>query len=279
MGSACGAHLHTSSVHEPIFVEKRVKARQFIGVEDQVSEGTLMAKATEVGYQVCKAPEFTLVPPGEASASLIMLSGLGIDAEPMVLWMAHLLRHLCHLRSAPSQCPLPCGLRVVVPQPRMQTNAGLPAWYNADRKGIVIDAHGIQESRRWIEGLIDSEVRRSVPLDRIFLVGFSQGAAMAALTGLQHGETLGGVVAMSGRLPMPILKNSSLFQATEKARRTPFLGLFGTDDFCPENGVQPYRKYLQTLGFSGEMVLLEGLGHFAAEEEFAYLASWLSQRM
>ena len=41
-----------------------------------------------------------------------------------------------------------------------------------------------------------------MPAERIVLAGFSQGCAMALLTGLRHGERLAGLVGLSGYLPL-----------------------------------------------------------------------------
>jgi phospholipase/carboxylesterase len=53
-----------------------------------------------------------------------------------------------------------------------------------------------------IEALIAEQVAAGIPASRIVLAGFSQGSAMALLTSLRHGARLGGVIALSGYLPL-----------------------------------------------------------------------------
>lgn len=60
----------------------------------------------------------------------------------------------------------------------------------------------ILESAKAIDDLIDDEIERGTPADRIVLGGFSQGAAMTLLTGLTTQHQIAGLIVLSGRLPM-----------------------------------------------------------------------------
>jgi phospholipase/carboxylesterase len=64
------------------------------------------------------------------------------------------------------------------------------------------DAAGIQRSEADIRALIDNEVARGIPFDRIVLAGFSQGCAMALHTALRLPHKIAGVMALSGYLPL-----------------------------------------------------------------------------
>ena len=55
---------------------------------------------------------------------------------------------------------------------------------------------------RELNALITAEVDAGIPANRIVLGGFSQGAAMSLLTGLTSERKLGGIVVMSGWLPL-----------------------------------------------------------------------------
>lgn len=52
-----------------------------------------------------------------------------------------------------------------------------------------------------IEDLILSQVHSGIDSRRVFLVGFSQGAALALMTGLSSLHELGGIVSLSGWIP------------------------------------------------------------------------------
>lgn len=53
-----------------------------------------------------------------------------------------------------------------------------------------------------LNALISEEVDAGLPSSRIVLGGFSQGGAMSLLTGLTSERKLGGVVCLSGWLPL-----------------------------------------------------------------------------
>jgi phospholipase/carboxylesterase len=80
----------------------------------------------------------------------------------------------------------------------------MPAWYDILGANLVSqqDAVGIQNSERAIAALIDNEVARGIPYERIVLAGFSQGCAMALHTGLRFPHKLAGIMALSGYLPL-----------------------------------------------------------------------------
>ena len=66
----------------------------------------------------------------------------------------------------------------------------------------VVDEAGLRESAQAIAALIDRERERGIAAHRIALAGFSQGCAMALMTGLRHAEALAGIVGLSGYLPL-----------------------------------------------------------------------------
>jgi molybdenum cofactor synthesis domain-containing protein len=78
-------------------------------------------------------------------------------------------------------------------------------WFSHETDSIEegVEIASIRESQSKIEQLIDAIEERGVPRSRIFLGGFSQGAAMALYAGLRAEKPLGGVIALSGYLPLP----------------------------------------------------------------------------
>jgi phospholipase/carboxylesterase len=103
-------------------------------------------------------------------------------------------------------CP---PIRFVFPQAPsipITINGGyvMPGWYDLYGMDLVSkqDAAGIQRSEADIRALIDNEVARGIPFDRIVLAGFSQGCAMALHTALRLPHKIAGVMALSGYLPL-----------------------------------------------------------------------------
>lgn len=130
-------------------------------------------------------------------ASLIVLHGLGADGRDFVpVCQALDLRAVGGLR-----CVLPNA-----PEIPVTLNGGyrMPAWYDilgtqSDRRE---DEAGLRASQAAIAALIDRECERGIAPERIVLMGFSQGCAMALMTGLRYPQRLAGIVGLSGYLPL-----------------------------------------------------------------------------
>lgn len=124
------------------------------------------------------------------TAAVIWLHGLGAsgnDFEPVV-----------------PEMKLPTGVRYIFPHAPNRTvtvNGGMvmPAWYDIISIDIerVIDTQQIMESSRQIGELIEQEIQRGIPSERIFVIGFSQGGAVAYETALSYPKPLAGVMALS----------------------------------------------------------------------------------
>ena len=129
------------------------------------------------------------------TASIIILHGLGADGNDFVPVAQEL--------DLDSVGPV----RFVFPSAPMRPvtlNGGyvMRAWYDILGPGRPEDEAGLRESQALIDALIAVEVARGIPASRIVLAGFSQGCAMAFMTGLRHGERLAGLLGMSGYLPL-----------------------------------------------------------------------------
>lgn len=131
------------------------------------------------------------------SASVIWLHGLGsngYDFEPVVQQL--LQQNLSHVRFI-----LPHAPEVAVTR-----NSGyiMPAWY--DLYGVTgsskEDEVGITASQHYINGLIQLEINKGIPANRIVIAGFSQGGAIALYTALRYPKKLAGVMALSTYLPL-----------------------------------------------------------------------------
>lgn len=78
------------------------------------------------------------------------------------------------------------------------------AWYDIigiDRRSTE-DFEGISTSATAIGALIEREQARGIAAERVALAGFSQGGAMALLTGTRYPKKLAGIIALSCYLPL-----------------------------------------------------------------------------
>jgi len=158
----------------------------------------------------------------QPTAAVVWLHGLGADGNDF----AGLVPEL-DLEGCPP-------IRFVFPHaPSMPItiNGGyvMPAWYDITGVDLVSrqDALGIQKSEAAITALIEREIARGIAPQRIVLAGFSQGCAMALHTGLRCLHTLGGIMALSGYLP---LADRFASERTAPNAKTPIFMAHGTMD-------------------------------------------------
>lgn len=137
-------------------------------------------------------------PPQIANSSVIWLHGLGASGDDFsdVIPMLHLSR--TH------------RTRFIFPHAPVQAvtingGAHMPAWYDISHMDLEKrqDAKGIEESEKRLQDLIQQEKSLGIPVNKIIIMGFSQGGAVAVHTALRYVETLAGVGVLSSYLPVP----------------------------------------------------------------------------
>lgn len=153
-----------------------------------------------------------VVPPtAKHTATVIFLHGLG-DSGAGWAPVARLL----------SQNPKLTHINWILPHApvqRVTLNMGMqmPSWFDiasldADLTGGLVDdrirpdraedQEGMLSSAMAVGGIVTKEVDAGIDSKRIVIGGFSQGAALSLLTGLTSERRLGGLVSLSGWLPL-----------------------------------------------------------------------------
>ncbi len=177
-----------------------------------------------------------------------------------------------------------CATRFIFPHAPMMPvtcNGGyvMRAWYDIislSTDSRQIDDAGIVASRAAIRRLIEREVARGVPAERIFIAGFSQGGAVAYATALTHPEKLGGVIALSTYIP-----NADWLaaEASEANCSTPIFAAHGTHDdvVAPVLGVAA-RDFLSGRGYAVEWHDYV-MPHSVCLEEVEDIGRWLRRVM
>jgi phospholipase/carboxylesterase len=148
------------------------------------------------------------------------------------------------------------------------------AWYDILGFGgtHAEDEAGLRASQAIIDGLIARERGRGIDASRIVLAGFSQGCAMALMTGLRHPESLAGIVGLSGYLP---LAASTAAELSDANRRVPIFLAHGTHDaIVPVSRAAATRDALRALGHDVEWHEYP-MEHSVCPEEVADLNRWL----
>ncbi|MDM0039853.1 dienelactone hydrolase family protein [Variovorax sp. J22G21] len=203
------------------------------------------------------------------TASVILMHGLGADGNDFV--------PICNELDLGAIGPV----RFVFPNaPVMPVSINngypMPAWYDIYGADLVKreDEAGLRRSMAAIEGLIAAEKARGVPANRIVVAGFSQGCAMALLTGLRHAERLAGIVALSGYLP---LAASTAAERSEANRDVPiFMGHGQRDGVVVIARATASRDALTALGYAVDWHMYP-MEHSVCMEEIAELGKWLQR--
>jgi phospholipase/carboxylesterase len=188
-------------------------------------------------------PCVELEPDVPAKSTVIWLHGLGADGhdfEPVVPWLA--------VRQE-------LGVRFVFPHAPARPvtiNAGMvmTAWYDIFNleQPREIEAAGVRESALRIRELIARENERGVPADRIVLVGFSQGGAIALHVGLRYPERLAALVGLSAYL---VCEESLEDELSEANRSTPIFQAHGiADPMVALTQGEHARDRLRELGYA-----------------------------
>lgn len=141
-----------------------------------------------------------LEPRQPADACVIWLHGLGASGEDFVPVVPHL------------KLPDNLNIRYLFPHaPAMPVtcNGGyiMPAWYDilALSETREINDTDLQQSIARIKDLIQQQMAQGIAPERIVLIGFSQGGAVAYHTALRFPQRLAGLIALSTYLPSPHL--------------------------------------------------------------------------
>jgi phospholipase/carboxylesterase len=201
------------------------------------------------------------------TATVIVLHGLGADGNDFVPVASELdLAPVGPVRFVFPHAP-------VMP---VTINNGyrMRAWYDILGTDLVRreDENGLRASLAAVEAVLAREKERGIPAHRIVLAGFSQGCAMALLTGLRHRERLAGIVGMSGYLP---LAATTAAERADANATTPVFLAHGThDNVVPLARGKASADALRALGYPVDWHEYP-MAHSVCMEEIQDLNAWL----
>ncbi len=212
-------------------------------------------------------PTLIIEPSQAATASVIWLHGLGADGhdfEPIVPEL---------------KLPKQAAVRFIFPHAPsipVTINGGyvMPAWYDIlamdiDRK---VDVKQLEASAQAVAKLIDRELEKGIPSERIVLAGFSQGGAVAYQTALSYPKPLGGLLALS-----TYFATADTIQLNPANRKLPIAIFHGSQDpVVPESLGKKARQRLQALGYTPEYFSY-AMEHSVSAAEVKDLAVFIQQ--
>lgn len=138
-------------------------------------------------------------------------------------------------------------------------------WPQSFLAPIPLNEPGISSAMRAVEDVLARIEAAGVPADRTVLLGFSQGACLAAEFAARHARRYGGVASLSGGLIGP---DGTPRDYPGSLNTTPvFLGCSDVDSHIPAERVRQSAEVLERLGGEVTMRLYPGMGHTIIEDE------------
>lgn len=219
---------------------------------------------------------------GRHSSTVIFLHGLGgkvAQIMPLVDYMRpRLYQASWVMPSAPEKAVTALD------------GATIPAWFDMIElvlpKNPPMPKHeaeeDMHESVKRVHELIEDEIAKGIDPDRIIISGFSQGCAISLLTALSTPHKLGGVMCLSGWLPMAYkIKNKKHPMQTDHAAEVPVFWGHGTSDNTIQyNWGEESVAYLSQLGFKDvDFRTYSGLTHWIEEFQYDDMLEWLKKRI
>jgi phospholipase/carboxylesterase len=124
---------------------------------------------------------------------------------------------------------------------------------------------GIRSGISVVHALIEEALHAGLPPERIMLLGFSQGACLAATAALRRPSRYGGVMILTGGLIGP---PGTRWAETGDFGGTPvFLGCSDTDSHVPESRVRESAAVFERMGAQVTLRIYPGMGHLVNEDE------------
>ncbi|MGI8818704.1 MAG: alpha/beta hydrolase [Gemmatimonadales bacterium] len=180
-----------------------------------------------------------------ARGAMVMLHGRGATAESIL--------SLAQALDAPDFAYL---------APQAGGNSWWPQSFLAP---IANNEPGISSAMEAVEETLRQTAAAGIPPERTLLLGFSQGACLAAEFAARHARRYGGVAALSGGLIGP---DGTPRTYPGSLEGTPvFLGCSDIDPHIPVRRVRESDEVLRTLGGEVTMRLYPGMGHLINEDE------------
>lgn len=194
----------------------------------------------------------TLGPPlGEAAAVVVLMHGRAQSPAMMREQAAGLIRPQLH-------CVLP----------QAPDNTWYPARFLAP---LAENEPFLSASLARIEAIVAGAIAAGVSAERIVLLGFSQGACLAAEFAIRHPRRYGAVIVWTGGLIGP---PGTAWPRPAALRGVPVL-VTGSDvdEFVPEASVRQTAAHFAAIGAATDLRLYPGRAHIVSPLEVAAAAA------
>lgn len=196
--------------------------------------------------------------PGSASnETLIWLHGLGADSNDFASFFSNSLfkEYEIILPNAPYR------------QITLNQNFEMRAWFNMKSLNLNDLSEGdFLESSKMLDLIIEDKLKIN-PKSKIYIGGFSQGAALSIFYGLNNNYKIHGMISFSGFVPK--------FNYQDKTITKPVLKIHGIyDDII---NFQTSENTFNLLNFSNLVSKSYNMGHEVIEDQVVDLLSFLKE--
>ena len=156
--------------------------------------------------------------------------------------------------------------------PAARDNAWYPYSFLAP---IEQNEPGISSGISVIHDLIDRATAHGVPVGRIVLLGFSQGACLAATAAVRRPARYGGIVVYSGGLIGP---PGTTWEVEGQFGGSPvFLGCGDPDAHVPAERVRESGAVFTSMGARVTERIYPGMGHTVNDDELSWTREVMKQ--
>ncbi len=185
------------------------------------------------------------VPLASATSAMIMVHGRGATAVSIL--------DLVQYFDAPK-------MAFLAPQ------AAENRWYPYSFLAPIADNEpGISSGINVLHTLVGTINAAGIPSEKIILLGFSQGACLAAEFVARHGQRLGGLAVLSGGLIGPT--DTPRTYSGNLNKMSIFLGCSDTDFHIPKERVDESAEVFTQMGATVNKQIYPEMGHTIIEDE------------
>ena len=189
------------------------------------------------------------LPLDQAKAAMVMVHGRGATAESI-------------LSLAPALGI--DGFAYLAPQASGNT------WYpNSFLAPIPSNEPGITSGLAAIANVIGRITAAGIPLERIIILGFSQGACLSLEYTARNATRYGGIACLSGGLIGP--DGTPRDYAGDYAGTPAFLGCSDIDGHIPARRVTESAEVIERMGAETTVKLYPGMGHLVNDDEIEHV--------
>lgn len=136
---------------------------------------------------------------------------------------------------------------------------------------------GLSSALQTLGDLVAEVVASGVARERVVLLGFSQGACLAAEFTVRQTAPLGGLVVLSGGLIGP---PGTTWTPTARFHRMPvFLGCSDVDSHIPKARVEESAAVFEAADAAVTLRIYPGMGHLVNDDEMAHARAIIQQAM